>query len=367
MRPLRCGQALVVVAALAATGTPATAQERPTCHGLPVTVAQDRGVIYGTPGPDVVRLARPGTVYGGRGNDVICGSTGRDRIFAGGGQDVVLAGAGADLVRGGDGRDSIFGEHGADRISGGPHADTIVSGSGNDRVTRGAGGRAPRGPASAHTSDDVVAFNTYAASVLIPQDGIETLMESGSSLSFSRSLLTSGSTARRTVWASTPSPLPANTVTWNDERLSVYASTSEPITNAVIDAQASTPAAAGSSWTIEADGAFAQGGRSGSPATRVTNNSPRPMTTGLSQVSILNGANASAPLGAMLLPPRSTAALLPVPTISVFAMPAGAPGQVIGPPPPNQATSKLSPGKPTATFLYSATTGRFQTEQASGE
>jgi Ca2+-binding RTX toxin-like protein len=54
-----------------------------------------RGVIYGTPGDDVI--------IGGAGNDSIDGGAGNDTICGGRGEDVLIGGAGQDVLIGGPG------------------------------------------------------------------------------------------------------------------------------------------------------------------------------------------------------------------------------------------------------------------------
>lgn len=342
----------------------ATQDARATCHGLPVTVDEHRGVVHGTPGPDVIRLTRPGTVYGGRGRDIICGSSGRDRIFPGGGDDVVLAGSGADLIRAGAGRDSVFGEAGADRIFGGPGRDTIVSGAGDDTVARTAT-VAASGDRAAHASGDTISFNQHAASILIDAQGLDVLRAGGRSVSIARSPNSEGMADQVIpIWATTAAPFSSNTVTWPDDRYSVYYSVDDAVSGSVVNVSGSVPAQPGSGWSLEADGVFAS--RRGAPAGILVASEFRSVVmTGLTQAWTLNGAIGSGPLSATALVPGGSAFLLPPKAISVFVTSEAQAGEIL-PLPANRATAELSRGRPTATFVYSADRGGFTTEQAPG-
>jgi hypothetical protein len=68
--------------------------------------SEDRDVLRGTPGADVIS-AQGGNdrIRGLRGKDVVCGGAGTDRLSGGGGRDQLLAGQGRDRCRGGGGRD----------------------------------------------------------------------------------------------------------------------------------------------------------------------------------------------------------------------------------------------------------------------
>lgn len=98
-----------------------------------------RGVVWGTPGNDVIVTSAPGVVVIGRsGADRIC-AFGREVYVSGGvGDDLISTGRGADLIRGGEGRDVLIGRGGDDRLVGGfGDADTLVGRAGDDRLEGG--------------------------------------------------------------------------------------------------------------------------------------------------------------------------------------------------------------------------------------
>lgn len=79
------------------------------------------------------------TIKGGRGNDVINGTSRDDWIEAGDGNDTVNAGAGNDGILGGNGNDLLHGQDGSDRIYGDAGADTLWGEGGNDSLDGGVG------------------------------------------------------------------------------------------------------------------------------------------------------------------------------------------------------------------------------------
>lgn len=138
----------VLLAVLAATMAPASAQERRACgnivpHGYNLIVSDARFII-GTPGRDFICAgnskntirAKGGAdaIYANGGNDVIYGGYGADEIYAGRGADRVIAGGGKDLVFGDDGNDVILGGQGWDEIWGQNGDDRITGGSGDDKL-----------------------------------------------------------------------------------------------------------------------------------------------------------------------------------------------------------------------------------------
>jgi Ca2+-binding RTX toxin-like protein len=105
--------------------------------------------VFGQGGNDVISLneaigALPSAqLFGGNGNDVLTGGSGRDQIFGQadndtlfgrGGNDMLFGGAGNDTLTGGDGDDQMFGEGGNDRLIWNPGDDTDLfeGGAGND-------------------------------------------------------------------------------------------------------------------------------------------------------------------------------------------------------------------------------------------
>ena len=70
------------------------------------------------------------TLYGGIGDDIMCGMGGADKLFGGNGDDVLLGGSGKDELNGGNGDDYL---------DGGKGADTLLGGDGNDIFRYGKG------------------------------------------------------------------------------------------------------------------------------------------------------------------------------------------------------------------------------------
>jgi Ca2+-binding RTX toxin-like protein len=152
--------------ALRAAFSAPAASPAPVCADLRAGASAARpATIVGTPGPDVLE--------GTAGADVIAGLGGDDRIRGLGGDDVVCAGAGRDRVDTGAGRDSVAGEDGADVLHtgsgddaaagqgagdlvvtgdgrdlllGGPGSDLLLAGRGDDRLS---GDEGAAGPADA--------------------------------------------------------------------------------------------------------------------------------------------------------------------------------------------------------------------------
>ena len=134
-----------------------------------VAVAGDPIVIDGTKSADTIDCSTsPNShdIFGGGGDDTICGSDLDDFIAGGGGNDTIYGGDGGDAIDGGakdddiyggDGNDTIFGGVGSSPASGvgcelqiaavgssyltkgGSGDDTIFGGSGNDCINAGSG------------------------------------------------------------------------------------------------------------------------------------------------------------------------------------------------------------------------------------
>jgi len=107
-----------------------------SCLGRPASVFVSDGVIVG--GPDT-GLPYAGVLRGGRGVDVIVGTSRSDEIHGGGGADIVCGGRGDDRLIGSTGAEVMFGELGNDELFGDGGADLLDGGPGNDRLL-GAGG-----------------------------------------------------------------------------------------------------------------------------------------------------------------------------------------------------------------------------------
>jgi acid phosphatase type 7 len=116
----------VLVAVLALVpppgASPAGAQSRPKCLGMPAT-------IVGTPGPDVIYgTGKRDVIVGRGGDDIIYGRGANDRLCGNNGNDRLYGGRGADRLAGNRGNDSLFGEGGRDLLFGGPGNDACLQG-----------------------------------------------------------------------------------------------------------------------------------------------------------------------------------------------------------------------------------------------
>jgi Ca2+-binding RTX toxin-like protein len=145
----------------AGADTPRCFGRVPTIVGTPgddvlVGAADTADVIFGGGGDDLilaedfseVPLDQPGDyLCGGRGDDVIRGSTGNDHLHGGPGSDNVDGWVGADVAIGGTGDDRVSDCRGedafnddVDRLSGGPGHDSLCTqGSGADVLRGGPG------------------------------------------------------------------------------------------------------------------------------------------------------------------------------------------------------------------------------------
>jgi predicted extracellular nuclease len=79
------------------------------------------------------------TKNGGKGNDMIYGTSGRDEINGGNGKDTLYGGNGSDTLIGGNGDDLLYGGVSDDVLSGGNGNDLLDGGQGNDTLTGGRG------------------------------------------------------------------------------------------------------------------------------------------------------------------------------------------------------------------------------------
>ncbi len=75
-----------------------------------IEVKTDANVICGGKGKDVLTgTSRPDTIYGYEGRDQLIGLAGRDTLFGGFGNDVLKGGGGSDRLVGGAGDDILIG------------------------------------------------------------------------------------------------------------------------------------------------------------------------------------------------------------------------------------------------------------------
>jgi Ca2+-binding RTX toxin-like protein len=91
------------------------------------------GLAYGGKGHDVLTGSTGAdTFYGGPGDDTLRTGNGSDRLLGEAGNDRLFGGAGDDRLWGGDGNDYLAGEWGRDILVGGGGRDVFVGGSGRD-------------------------------------------------------------------------------------------------------------------------------------------------------------------------------------------------------------------------------------------
>jgi hypothetical protein len=79
--------------------------------------------------------ARPATIVGTPGSDLLIGTAGDDVIVGLGGQDIVVGGNGNDLLCGGGDTDILLGGPGNDRLAGGSAPDICLGDAGTDSAT----------------------------------------------------------------------------------------------------------------------------------------------------------------------------------------------------------------------------------------
>lgn len=94
------------------------------------------GYAAGFGGDDTITGIERGMnmLYGGAGNDVVTGASGRDHLFGQGGNDTLNGVAGNDVLMGGDGDDELRGGAGNDVMTGGRGADLFVLADGGEDV-----------------------------------------------------------------------------------------------------------------------------------------------------------------------------------------------------------------------------------------
>lgn len=131
---------------LAATAPPASASPvivLTVCFGEATRVwkPNERGVVRGTKGADVIAPGRRARIVKGRGgDDKICATRGPQTVFGGPGHDLISTWRGNDRIHGGPGDDYEDGGPGRDEIDGGyGGSDTLVGGGGADLLVGGHG------------------------------------------------------------------------------------------------------------------------------------------------------------------------------------------------------------------------------------
>jgi uncharacterized repeat protein (TIGR01451 family) len=124
------------------TTTVIAAATAPSCAAKPATVIGTPGndILYGTKKADVI-LALGGNdqVYAGAGNDQICAGAGNDIVLGGPGNDTTRGGGGADRLLGGGGDDVLRGQRGRDVLRGRSGNDLLAGGRGIDSCRGGPG------------------------------------------------------------------------------------------------------------------------------------------------------------------------------------------------------------------------------------
>ena len=109
-----------------------------------------RCVVSGGRGDDVLRGTSVGDLLtGGGGNDTLVGGGGGDYLIGGDGRDILSGGPGDDALAGGRGNDRLYGHagddylaggRGSDRLFGGPGRDSLVGADGEPDLLDGGGG-----------------------------------------------------------------------------------------------------------------------------------------------------------------------------------------------------------------------------------
>lgn len=178
-----------------------------------------------------------------------------------------------------------------------------------------------------------------------------------------------GSTGPLLAWVAF-SPLPSNQVSW-EEAYSLYASTTEVVSNDVVMIQALQDGAmSGKVYPFDRHASFGPptaGAAAGQYAISNTYTHARMMTFGLAQAAVLSGnVQAPSPVTAVSVLQEQTVALTPPDTLLVFLTRADEPGTVLGPASSLQANVAEYPIEAVQqglTLFYSAETGRFEPRQ----
>lgn len=162
---------------------------------------------------------------------------------------------------------------------------------------------------------------TYELDITFDQAGLDALNASGQSVT----IVKQSSGGKQTAWISFK-PQMANTVTWT-EQYSVYSSTTNAQSGAVIVTSSEATAIGGSSYNLNTAGYFDPGvsGAVGPTQYQIVNGDPNltigttaMVTAGLVQGASVNGAVVSAPMCAAGVLYNQTALFTPIETIMVF-------------------------------------------------
>lgn len=123
----------------ASAGVWATATPTPSDPPIPAECGDPSnydGVIYGTPGNDVLNGGNQNQIIMGLGgDDIIHGDNGDDCIVGGDGNDQLYGDNGQDILIGGDGNDVLVGENAKDLVDGGAGTDLCNGGNAPDTST----------------------------------------------------------------------------------------------------------------------------------------------------------------------------------------------------------------------------------------
>lgn len=164
-------------------------------------------------------------------------------------------------------------------------------------------------------------MSNYELDITFDQAGLIALTAAGQSVTIVKQ--TAGS--KPVAWI-TFTPQMANAITWT-EQYSVYSSTTNTQSGAVIVTSSSTSAIGGSSYNLNASGFFDPGvsGAVGTTQYQIENSDPTLMigttamvTGGLVQGANVNGSVVSAPMCAVGILFNQTALFTPIETINVF-------------------------------------------------
>ena len=162
---------------------------------------------------------------------------------------------------------------------------------------------------------------TYELDIGFDKAGLDALSASGQSVT----IVKQSTGGKPTAWISF-TPQLSNTVTWT-ETYSVYSSTTNVQSGAVIQTSSTANAIAGSSYTINTSGYFDPGvsGAAGPTQYQIINGDPDLMigttamvTAGLLQGATVNGGAIAAPMCAASVLYNQTALFTPIETIMVY-------------------------------------------------
>ena len=162
---------------------------------------------------------------------------------------------------------------------------------------------------------------TYELDITFDQAGLDALSASGQSVT----IVKQSTGGKQTAWI-TFTPQMANSVTWT-EQYSVYSSTTNAQSGAVIVTSSEATAIGGSSYSLNTSGYFDPGvsGAVGPTQYQIINGDPNLLingtamvTAGLVQGASVNGTTVSAPMCAAGVLYNQTALFTPIETIMVF-------------------------------------------------